>query len=159
MNLLRIRVAPAAAGLGTILLAAVACAWAESPVTTGELVSKRYDFRSDVELSVDLVTPAGLRVDRVRFHMPTPLDGRLTRSAGLVSAEVAVSNTAAEPLKAGLGIALFDEDGRLLAVAGGGSQVTPIKGERQQTFTLIFDGVNAEAHKAETFQISVESKP
>ena len=44
-------------------------------------------------------------------------------------------------------------------MASGGNKLTPIKPERQRTFTLVFDGVNAVAHKATAFQISLLPKP
>ena len=34
-----------------------------------------------------------------------------------------------------------------------------MKPDRQKTFNLVFEAVNAEAHKATTFHISLESKP
>ena len=55
-------------------------------------------------------------------------------------------------------VALFDEQGRLLGVASGGSRVNALKPSRQRTFKLVFDDVNREAYKAKTFQISIESK-
>jgi len=130
----------------------------QEATTTNELVSKRFDLKDRVTMTLDMSTGGGLRLDSVHFKMPTPRDDRLTRSAGLLTADVAVSNTSSRSLKAGLGIALFDDEGRMLAVASGG-KLTALKPERQKTFTLLFDGVNAEAHKATTFQISLESKP
>jgi hypothetical protein len=130
----------------------------QEATTMNELVSKRFDLKDRVTMTLDMSTGGGLRLDSVHFKMPTPRDDRLTRSAGLLTADVAVSNTSSRSLKAGLGIALFDDEGRMLAVASGG-KLTALKPERQKTFTLLFDGVNAEAHKATTFQISLESKP
>ena len=143
----------------SLALIGSASAPGEEPATSSELVSKRYEFKNDVNMALDVTTPSGLRLDTVRFKMPRAKADRLTRSAGLLSADVAVSNTTTASLKVGLGIALYDDEGRMLAVASGGNKLTPVKGQRQKTFTLLFDGVNAEAHKATTFQISLESKP
>jgi hypothetical protein len=123
------------------------------------LVSKRYEFKDDVNLEMGASTPGGLRLDGVRFQLPGRSGDRITRTGGLVRARVTVSNTAGKPLKVGLAVALFDDDGRLLAVASGGTNVKAIKPGRQKRFTLVFEGLNAEAHRATTFQISVESKP
>ena len=71
---------------------------------------------------------------------------------------MAISNTSGESRKVGLALALFDEEGRLLGVASGGSKLASIKPGRQKSFILLFDGVNSEAHRAATFQISMESK-
>jgi hypothetical protein len=123
------------------------------------LFSKRYQFEHDVILEMSATTPDGLRLDSVRFKMPATTNDRLTRTGGLLTARVAVSNTADKPHKAGLAIALFDDEGRLLAVASGGSRFSGIKPGRQKMFTLVFEWVNAQAHKASTFHISLESKP
>lgn len=123
------------------------------------LLSKRYEFKHGVILKMSVTAPDGLRLDTVRFKMPATRGDRLTRTGGLLNALVAVSNTADKSLKAGVAIALYDDEGRLLAVASGGSRFSAIKPGRQKTFTLMFEGVNAEAHKAATFHISLESKP
>jgi hypothetical protein len=130
----------------------------EESTTPNELVSKRFELKNRVTMTLDMSTAGGLRLDSVHFKMPAARDDRLTRSAGLLTADVAVSNTSSRSLKAALGIALFDDEGRMLAVASAG-KLTALKPERQKMFTLLFDGVNAEAHKATTFQISLEAKP
>jgi hypothetical protein len=122
------------------------------------LVSKRYRFQEGPLLELGASGAAGLRLDSVRFKVPATVDDRITRAAGPFTARVYVSNTADRALRAGLAIALFDEEGRLLAVASGGSAMATIKPGRQKSFTLVFDGVNAEAHKATAFQISLEAK-
>lgn len=58
----------------------------------------------------------------------------------------------------GVAIALYDGEGRLVGVASGGTGLMPLKPDRQRSFTLIFDDVNALAAQAQTFQITVESK-
>jgi hypothetical protein len=143
---------------GAIVILALA-AGLETRAAQGELLSKRYDFRDRVVLEVSETEPGGLRLDTVQFQLPAQTGDRLTRVGGLLTARVAVSNTGSEARKVGLAIALFDDEGRLLAVASGGNKLTAIKPERQKTFSLVFDGVNAEAHKATAFQISLEPKP
>jgi hypothetical protein len=123
------------------------------------LLSKAYNFKDDVTLEVGESTADGLRLDSVRFRLPRTIDGEHTRTGGVVKAEVALSNTTAVGLKAGIAIALFDEGNRLVGVASGGSRLVSVKANRQKLYTLVFDNVNAEAHRAATFQISVESKP
>ena len=143
---------------GAIVVLALA-AGVETRAAQGELLSKRYDFKDRVILEISQTEPGGLRLDTVQFDLPSRTGDRLTRVAGLLTARVAVSNTGNESRKVGLAIALFDDEGRLLAVASGGNKLTPIKPDRQKTFTLVFDGVNAEAHKATAFHISLEPKP
>jgi hypothetical protein len=54
-------------------------------------------------------------------------------------------------------VALFDNDGRLVGVADGGTSLVPLRGGRFKVYRLVFQNVNAAAPLATTFQISVES--
>ncbi len=137
--------------LGTIL-------WA-IPNVCAAPVSKRHEFKGGVKLAMALSSTSGLRLDTVRFQVPAPRGDRLLPTGGPLTADVAVSNTAEQAHMVGLAIALYDDEGHLLAVASGGNRIAPIRPDRQKTFNLIFDGVNAEAHKATAFQISLEAKP
>jgi hypothetical protein len=56
-------------------------------------------------------------------------------------------------------VAVYDEEGRLLGVASGGSAMRGIRAYRQVGYSLKFDYVNGEMTKAATFQVSVETKP
>jgi hypothetical protein len=124
---------------------------------SSELLSKRYLFENDVVIKTSAEAGEGLRLDTVHFKMPVPKGDRLVRSGGLPAARVAVSNTSGRSIKVAVAIALFDGEGRMLAVARA-SKMSAVRAGRQKTLTLYFDGVNAEAHKAAEFQISVESK-
>jgi hypothetical protein len=129
----------------------------QSPASS-ELLSKRYLFKNDVILKTSAEAGDTLRLDTVQFKMPTPKGDRLVRSGGLPAARVAVSNTSDRSIKVAVAIALYDADGRMLAVARA-SKLSAVRAGRQKTLILYFDGVNAEAHKAAEFQISLESKP
>jgi hypothetical protein len=144
---------PAAAGL-PVLIAALLLA----PIADAGLISKEYHFKPDVTLEIGAATDSGLRLDSVRFHLPSTAGGEHVRTGGVVKVEVAVSNTTGAAQKVGIAVALFDEVNRLVGVASGGSKVMSIKGNRQKSYTLVFDDVNGEAYKATTFQISIESK-
>jgi hypothetical protein len=127
--------------------------------TWAGLLSKRYEFKSGVILEVGAQSEDGLRLDTVEFQVPTPIGGMVTRSGGLVTVDVAISNTAQEARRVGIAVALFDDAGRLLGVANGGNKLMSVKPGRQARFELSFDGVNAEAHRATVFHVSVEMKP
>ena len=124
----------------------------------GELLSKRYQFKAGVVLEMSVPTSGGLRLDTVTFEMPETVEGRLTVASGLLRAQVVVSNLGADARKVGLAIALYDDEDRLLAVASGGSKLASIKPDRARTYSLVFEGVFAEALRATTFQISLEEK-
>ena len=125
---------------------------------SAELLSKTYHFKSGVVLDVGATASDGLRIDAIRFDLPKTAAGGFLGTGGMVQATVAVSNTSPVGQKVGLAIALFDEKGRLVGVASGGSQVSSLKPERQKLFTLVFDNVNANAFHAATFQVTVESR-
>ena len=140
------------------ILPAVMCVLALAVPAHGELLSKRYQFKDGVVLEMSVPTKSGLRLDTVRFEMPETVEGRLTVASGLLRAQVVVSNLAAEARKVGLAIALYDDEDRLLAVASGGSKLASIKPDRSRSYSLVFEGVFAEALRATTFQISLEDK-
>jgi hypothetical protein len=105
-----------------------------------------------------VATPEGARLDTVQFVVPVPMEGQHTRSGGVVKAEVAVSNTAAEPIRVGIAMAIFDGEQRLVGVASGGTGLAGIPPGRQKKFDLVFEDVNHEAPSATTFLISLEPK-
>ena len=142
------------AGVSVVMIAIVA-----APDVSAAPLSKRYEFKGGVTLEMAVAAESGLRLDTIRFHVPTPDGERLLGVDGTVTARVAVSNTADRPFMVGLAIALYDDEGHLLGVASGGNLVTAVKPNRQQTFNLVFEGLNSEAHKAKTFQIGLEAKP
>jgi hypothetical protein len=130
-----------------------------APMVQADLLSKSYEFEEGVMLEVGAENQDGLRLDTVRVQLPSTNGGRFLRTGGLVRAEITVSNNSETSQKIGLAMALFDAQGRLLAVASGGTKLLPIKPDRQKTYNLVFDYVNAEAFRANRFQISLESKP
>ncbi len=145
--------------LSGILLALLGAAVWAIPNAWAAPLSKRYEFKGGVTLEMAADTTSGLRLDTVRFQVPAARGDRLMPTGGPLTAAVAVSNTAGRSHMVGLAIALYDDEGHLLAVASGGNRIAPIRPDRQKTFNLVFDGLNAEAHKATAFQISLEAKP
>jgi hypothetical protein len=139
------------------VLVSLAALWPAAPVRA-DLLSKQYLFKADVVLEVGAATADGLRLDAVRFTLPATQAERFVRASGLIRADVAVTNTTADSRKVGLAIALFDAEGHLVGVASGGNKLGAVKAGEQKNFTLVFDGVNAEAPRATTFRISLESK-
>jgi hypothetical protein len=126
------------------------------PVVNAGLVSKSYEFKPGTTLEIGASTDDGLRVDLVRFVMPSSTAVRTASEAGV---EVAISNTSEKSQRVGVAVALFDAQGRMVGVASGGTKFMPIKPGRQKSYKLVFDSVYVESPRATTFQISVESKP
>lgn len=140
--------------LGALLFLALAGSAAHA-----ELLSKRYVFKKGVTLSMGADVDGGLRLDTVRFELPSPVGEDIRRVGGLVKAEVAVSNTSEEPWRFGIAIALFDDEDRLLGVASGGTGLRSLAPGRQRVYTLVFEKVSMEAARSTTFYVSVEPKP
>jgi len=120
--------------------------------------SERFGFKAGVTLQIGTVATDGIRIDSVRFKLPLPKGGRVSRTAGPARVTVAISNTGTIARRLGVAVALFDAQGRLVGVASGGSRLTRLKAGRQKRYKLIFEDVHAEIAGATTFQISVESK-
>ena len=142
--------------LGAVILAVAAI---NVPSAHAELLSKSYVFKSNVTLELGAETSDGLRVDSVQFKLPATVGESTSRVAGLTAAQVAISNIGESSKKVGVAIALFDDEGRLLGVASGGTSLAAIKGGRQKAYTLVFGNVNTQVHRATKFQLSLESKP
>ena len=139
---------------------AVAAALVAAPPAQADTFSKKYRFVSDKTLEVGEAVGAGMRLDSVQFTFPPPpASGRILRLGGVPQAVVALSNLSQESVKIGVAVAVYDEEGRLLGVASGGSAIRGIHPYRQVGYSLKFDFVNGEMSKAATFQVSVETKP
>ena len=132
---------------------------AQDEARGGTLFSKTYQFKPTTALTIGADIEPGIRLDTVKFSLPTSEDGKISRASDSATAEVAISNTGTESRKMGVALALFDDAGRLLGVATGGDKLMALKPGRQATYVLTFSMVNAETPSATRFQISVETKP
>lgn len=137
----------------TLSLAAVA------PSAQADTFSKKYRYVNDKTLEVGESVGSGMRLDSVQFVLPASSGESILRVGGVPEAVVAISNMSQESVKVGVAIAVYDEEGRLLGVASGGSAMRGIRAYRQVGYSLKFDYVNGEMAKAATFQVSVETKP
>ena len=126
---------------------------------SADTFSKKYRFVSDKTLEVGESVGSGMRLDSVQFMIPAPSGDSILRTGGVPEAVVAVSNMSQESVKVGIAVAVYDEEGRLIGVASGGSAMRGIRAYRQVGYSLKFDFVNGEMAKAATFQVSVETKP
>ena len=125
---------------------------------TAEPLSKSFQFKPDVTLEIAATSDDQLRLDSVQFSLPPKSGRRILRTGGHVKAEVAISNLGESGQRVGVAIALFDASGNLVGVASGGTGLMPLKRDRQRSFTLLFDDVNARVDTATTFQITVEAR-
>ena len=136
---------------GIVMAAALFAAGSEA---RAELFSKAYAFKPDTELQVGAEVPGGLRLDTVEFVLPKAGSPSGTFTGPKV--KVSISNLGTIPVKIGLAIAVTDAEGRLIAVASGGTKLFPLRTERQIVYTLAIDNVFAELSSGSVFRISIE---
>lgn len=129
------------------------------PSADADTFSKKYRFVQDKTLEVGENVGSGMRLDSVQFVFPPASGEKILRIGGVPEAVVAISNLTQDSVKIGIALAVFDEEGRLIGVASGGSAMRGIRAYRQIGYSLKFDYVNGEMAKAATFQVSVETKP
>ena len=142
-----------------VVLWALTLSLLATPAAQADTFSKKYRYVQDKTLEMGETLGDGMRLDSIQFAMPSPSDGKILRIGGVPEAVVAISNMSQESVKVGIAVAVFDEEGRLLGVASGGSAMRGIRALRQVGYSLKFDYVNGEMAKAATFQVSVETKP
>lgn len=120
------------------------------------LWSNTYEFKPGVTLDVGAETAGRLRLETVRFEIPQNAGVRTARESMV---EVTISNYSDFAQRIGLAVALFDDSGRLVGVADGGTALLPLRAGHIQPYRLVFKNVNGATPSARTFQITVESKP
>ena len=122
-----------------------------------ELFSKAYAFKPDTTLQVGADMPGGLRLDSVEFVLPK--EGAQGGTFDGPKVKVSISNLGNAAAKIGVAIAVTDDDGRLVAVASGGTKLFPLRADRQIVYTLSIENVRAELSKGTVFRISIEPTP
>ena len=122
-----------------------------------ELFSKAYAFKPDTTLQVGVEIPGGLRLDTVEFVLPK--EGSQAGTFTGPKVKVSISNLGTTPVKIGVAIAVTDAEGRLVAVASGGTKLFPLRTDRQIIYTLAIDNVHAELSSGSVFRISIEPTP
>src|SRR5262245_41107756 len=130
-----------------------------APAVQADTFSKKYRFVQEKTLEIGETVGEGMRLDSVQFVFPAASGAKILRIGGVPEAVVAISNLSEASMKIGVAVAVYDEEGRLLGVASGGSAMRGIRAYRQVGYSLKFDYVNGEMTKAATFQVSVETKP
>ena len=133
-------------GAGIVMAASLFAAGSEA---RAELFSKAYAFKPDTELQVGAEVPGGLRLDTVEFVLPK--NGSPSGTFTGPKVKVSISNLGT--------IAVTDAEGRLVAVASGGTKLFPLRTDRQIVYTLAIDNVMGELSKGSVFRISIEPTP
>ena len=124
---------------------------------SAELFSKAYAFKPNTTLQVGAEFAEGLRLDSVEFDLGAD-DGSTTGLFSGPKVKISISNLSTTSAKIGVALAVTDADGRLVAVASGGTKLFPLRAGRQITYSLDLAGVNSELSKGTVFRISIEPK-
>jgi hypothetical protein len=130
------------AAAGVLCLAAVSLARAG-------IVSNNYVYKPEVVLRMKLDNGLGLQIDSVRFGTVRMVRARRT------AAQVVVSSSRDDAVEAGVAVALYDSEGRLVGAAGAGPAL--VRGAQSRVFTVVFEGLDHGPDTATSFQISLES--
>jgi hypothetical protein len=140
------------------ILATAALAVTGAGAVHAATISKSYAFKANTVLQVGLQLDGGLRLDSIEFVLPTD-DGSPSGLFNGPRVKVAISNLGEKSVKVGIAVAVQDGDGRLLAVASGGTRLFPLRADRQMVYVLDFGGVNDEIDQGTLFRISIEPRP
>ena len=114
--------------------------------------SKAYVFKPGVNLEVGEDIAEGLRLDAIRFDVPG-------EHGGAFQAAATISNLGERSRMFSIGIALFDDEGRLLAAGNGGPRMFPLRAGRQGPFKVSFDGFESDGAEATQFKIVIAVSP
>lgn len=117
--------------------------------------SQKFDFKWDSLIPLGFEID-GLKVDSIFFNTRDLKARWLKDSTFGTRAQVAVTNSAKTNRIPGFAVAVFDQDGRLLGVASGGTKVGVIKPGATETFDLNFTQVKERLPRGDHFVLSVE---
>lgn len=120
-------------------------------------LSHRFKFHWDrlIPLNVEV---DGLKLNSIFFNRREVRSGLLKGADFGTRAEVEVTNTAKTPRIPGFVVAVFDEDGKLLGAASGGTKIGTVPPGNTETFQMNFRYVLERLPKGASFMISVELK-
>ena len=122
------------------------------------LFTKSYAFKPDTLLQVGTEAGGGLRLDTIQFLLSKD-DGSPSGLFSGPKVKVAISNLGTASARIDLAVAVLDDDGRLVGVASGGTQMFPLRPGRQMTYVLEFSRAESELSSGTSFKITIEPKP
>jgi hypothetical protein len=114
--------------------------------------SARYRFEGNRWLRLDLAN-AEVRADVIRFEWPSTLLGLKTRYKAVVK----VVNGSTRQATAGIAVAVYDADFRLLGAGTTGTKVGTIDPGDSAEFTIDFDHVTERLEAATQFHIALQT--
>ena len=113
--------------------------------------SARYRFEGNKWLSLDLAVRE-VRAEVIRFEWPATL----MRVKTGYKATIKIVNGSSHQVGAGVGVAVYDDDGSLLGAGTSGTTLGTIDPGDSANFTVSFEHVTERLEQAEQFQIVLE---
>lgn len=122
---------------------------------SAEVVTKKFDWRpvagvQDVSVEVNKVV-----VSSIRFDLGDTVEPLRYSSAKAVAR---VDNNSWVSQEVGVAIAIFDQDGNMIAAGNGGVKVGYLPAGERETFTVRFPYVYRHLDRAKTFLVTLETK-
>jgi hypothetical protein len=117
--------------------------------------SKKFPYQWDVLLPLETEVD-GLKLDTIFFNRREIRSWPLKGAEFGTRAQIAVTNTAEKVRVPNFAVAVFDDEGRLLGVATGGSRLTGVKPGKTETFDLNFSRIRQRLPKGTHFVLSLE---
>lgn len=117
--------------------------------------SQKFPYKWDVLLPLK-VEVDGLRLNTIFFNRREINSWPLKGAEFGTRAQIEVTNTAKKVRVPNFAVAVFDEEGRLLGVATGGSKITGVAPGETETFDLNFSRILQRLPKGTHFVLSLE---
>lgn len=125
------------------------------PLQSFSFSSASYPYHWDQLLPVNLEVD-GLQVKTIFFNEREPTNRFLKGRKYGFRAQLEATNTSAKPCKPSFAVAVFDEEGRLLGAANGGTRLGTVKPGETETFDLNFSHVKQRLHRGSKFFLTIE---
>ncbi len=137
-----------------ILFVAAACLAAP---LGAQQATKKFDYKpldgiQTVSLAIDQV-----KINQIVFKTGKAIGGPLRRSDA--ECVIRIDNDGLVPVQAGVAVALFDEEGNLVAAGSGGTRVGWLSAGERDTCAIRFPFVYRHMDKAKTFLVTLEVQP
>ena len=144
---------PARRRLAAALLLSLLAVTAGARPADAAVNSARYRFEGNRWLSLDLAV-AEVRTDVIRFEWPSTMLGIKTRYKAVIK----VVNDSTHQVSAGVVVAVYDADGKLLGAGTTGTKVGTIDPGDTAEFTVDFDHVTERLEAAAQFQVALQTR-
>jgi hypothetical protein len=134
-----------------VLFAVAVCL---SAPLAAQQATKKFDYKP-----VDGIQPISLAIDKVKinqivFKTGKAAAGPLRRSDA--ECVIRIDNDGPVPVQAGVAVALFDEEGNLVAAGSGGTRAGWLSAGERDTGAIRFPFVYRNMEKAKTFIVTLE---